>query len=156
MPQRVIAEVNSWFKRDRIVRNLELFQDIIVISLCVGLFIVMLLRLRDMFFSFLTPLHVRQITSEILFILILVELFRLLIDYLQERRISVGAAVEITIVSTLREVILSGVLEINRDQIFAISVFLTILASILITLPLMSRFFEHPKISESEIGETEL
>ena len=52
MPQRIIIEVNNWFKRDRIVRNLELFQDIIVISLCVSLFCVMLIRLGDMFLSF--------------------------------------------------------------------------------------------------------
>ena len=80
-----------------------------------------------------------------MFILILVELFRLLINYLQEQQISVGAAVEITIVSALREVILRGVLEIPRDQIYGISVFLLVLASIFIALPLMSRFFESGK-----------
>lgn len=63
------------------------------------------------------------------------ELFRLLIDYLQQQRISVVAAVEITIVSALREVILRGVLEIPRDQIFAISVFLVVLGAILIAIP---------------------
>ena len=146
MPKRVIAEVQSWFKRDRIVSNLELFQDFIVIALCLGLFSVMLIRLGDMFFSFLHPLDLREVTSDILFILILVELFRLLLDYLQEQRISVGAAVEITIVSALREVILRGVLEIPRDQIFAISVFLVVLAGILAALPWMSRFFEGAKI----------
>ncbi|MEA5619799.1 phosphate-starvation-inducible PsiE family protein [Cronbergia sp. UHCC 0137] len=142
MPKRIITEVNSWFKRDTIVRNLEFFQDIIVISLCVGLFCVMLIRLADMFLSFLTPLDLRQVTSDILFILILVELFRLLVDYLQERSISVGAAVEITIVSALREVILRGVLEIPRDQIFGISVFLLVLAGIMIVLPWISHYFE--------------
>ena len=60
MPQRIIIEVNNLFKRDRIVRNLELFQDIIVISLCVSLFCVMLIRLGDMFLSFLSPLDLRQ------------------------------------------------------------------------------------------------
>jgi uncharacterized membrane protein (DUF373 family) len=52
MPQRIIIEVNNWFKRDRIVRNLELFQDIIVISLCVSLCCVMLIRLGDIFIVF--------------------------------------------------------------------------------------------------------
>jgi uncharacterized membrane protein (DUF373 family) len=112
MPKRLISELNNWFKRDRIVKNLEIFQDFIIISLCLSLFCVMLIRLGDMFFSFLHPLDLRQVTSDILFILILVELFRLLINYLQEQQISVGAAVEITIVSALREVILRGVLEI--------------------------------------------
>jgi uncharacterized membrane protein (DUF373 family) len=155
MPKRMILKVNSWFKRDRIVRNLELFQDIIVISLCVALFCVMLLRLSDMFISLLQPLDLRQVTSDILFILILVELFRLLVDYLQERRIPVGAAVEITIVSALREVLLRGILEIPNAQIFAISVFLLLLAGILLALPWMSKAIEHVKIDEEEIIEPE-
>ncbi|MBD2667321.1 hypothetical protein B6N60_02351 [Richelia sinica FACHB-800] len=155
MPKRVIVEVNSWFKRDRIVRNLEIFQDIIVISLCLGLFCVMLIRLIEMFASFLQPLDVRQITSDILFILILVELFRLLVDYLQERRISVGAAVEITIVSSLREVILRGVLEIPRDQIFGISLFLFILGIMLIAVPWMSNWFTNTPVIHHDSLDTE-
>ncbi len=150
MLKKIIMELNSWFNRDRIVKNLERFQDFIVISLCIGLFCVMLIRLGDMFLSFLRPLDVRQITSDILFILILVELFRLLIDYLQAQQISVKAAVEITIVSALREVILRGVLEIPRGQIFGLSLFLVVLAGILVTVPLMSRIFEQMKISVLE------
>jgi uncharacterized membrane protein (DUF373 family) len=153
MPKRLITGLNYWFERDRIVGNLEIFQDFIVISLCLGLFCVMLIRLGDMFFSLLHPLDLRQVTSDILFILILVELFRLLIDYLQQQRISVVAAVEITIVSALREVILRGVLEIPRDQIIAISVFLVVLGVILVAIPWMSHFFEHIKINQPETPE---
>ncbi|AFY40860.1 phosphate-starvation-inducible PsiE family protein [Nostoc sp. PCC 7107] len=155
MPKRVIKEVNSWFQRESIVNNLERFQDFIIVSLCVGLFCVMLIRLGDMFFSFLHPLDVREITSDILFILILVELFRLLIDYLQTQQISVGAAVEITIVSALREVILRGVLEIQQNQLFGISTFLLVLAVIFIALPLVSRFFGNGTIHNHEtLSET--
>ena len=143
MPSGIIIKVSSWFHRDRIVRNLEIFQDIIVISLCLGLFCVMLLRLGDMFISFIRPLDLREVTSDILFILILVELFRLLVDYLQEHNISVGAAVEITIVSALREIILRGVLEIPKDQIFAISIFLLILSSVFIAIPWISKILGH-------------
>lgn len=153
MPKRLITELNNWFQRDRIVRNLEIFQDFIIISLCLGLFCVMLIRLGDMFFSFLHPLDLRQVTSDILFILILVELFRLLLDYLQVQQISVGAAVEITIVSALREVILRGVLEIPRDQIFGISVFLVVLGVIFVALPGVSHVFENSKMSHSDKTE---
>ena len=148
--KQVTTGLNNWLQRNRIVRNLEMFQNFIVISLCLGLFCVMVIRLGDMFFSFLHPLDLRQVTSDILFILILVELFRLLIDYLQEQRTSVGAAVEITIVSALREVILRGVLEVPRDQILGISGFLVVLAGILAALPWMSRFFEHPRLADPE------
>ncbi|WP_315790763.1 phosphate-starvation-inducible PsiE family protein [Fischerella sp. JS2] len=153
MPKRLITGLNSWFQRDKIVANLEVFQDFIVISLCLGLFCVMLIRLGDMFFSLLHPLDLRQVTSDILFILILVELFRLLIDYIQQQQISVVAAVEITIVSALREVILRGVLEIPRDQIIGISIFLVVLGVILIAIPWMSHFFEHIKINQPEATE---
>ena len=150
MYKSLMAEFRNWFQRDRIVSNLEVFQDFIIISLCVGLITVMLLRLIDMFFSLLHPLDLRQVTSDILFILILVELFRLLINYLQEQRISVGTAVEITIVSALREVILRGVLEIPRDQIFGISVFLVVLGGLLVVILWMSRFLEPVHIAKSD------
>ncbi|MFM7365569.1 MAG: phosphate-starvation-inducible PsiE family protein [Cuspidothrix sp.] len=156
MPEWIFTEVNNWVKRDRIVRNLELFQDIIVISLCLSLFCVMVLRLGDMFLSFLHPLNIRQVTSDILFILILVELFRLLVDYLQERSISVGAAVEITIVSALREIILRGVLEIPPDQLFGLSIFLLVLAGIFLALPWMSGLLEQVKIGKHETIEPEI
>ncbi|WP_375476653.1 phosphate-starvation-inducible PsiE family protein [uncultured Nostoc sp.] len=106
-----------------------------------------------MFLSFLHPLDLRQVTSDILFILILVELFRLLIDHLQQQRTSVTAAVEITIVSALREVILRGVLEIPRDQIFGIAVFLVVLTGIMVALPWISRFLEQVKIPHPETTE---
>jgi uncharacterized membrane protein (DUF373 family) len=158
MPKRVIKEVNSWFERDRIVNNLERFQDFIIVSLCLGLFCVMLIRLGDMFFSFLHPLDLREVTSDILFILILVELFRLLIDYLQTQQISVGAAVEITIVSALREVILRGVLELQQTQLLGISAFLLVLAVIFVALPVMSRLFENvtPSNNETSPESTEM
>ncbi len=153
MPKEIIRQLNTWFKRDKIVSNLEVFQDIIIISLCVGLFCIMLMRLAEMFLSFLRPLDLREVTSDILFILILVELFRLLIDYLQTQKISVGAAAEITIVSALREVILRGVLEIPRDQIIGISIFLVVLSGILIASPGISKFFDHVRITEYENPE---
>ncbi|NKB18545.1 MAG: hypothetical protein HC770_11820 [Pseudanabaena sp. CRU_2_10] len=99
---------DSLIDRTRIVRVLEAVQDLIVISLCIGLFCVMVLQLKDMFFSLLPPLNFHEVTADILFLLILVELFRLLIIYLQEHRVSIGVAVEVSIVSVLREVIVGG------------------------------------------------
>ena len=65
----------------------------------------MVIRLGEIFLSLLEPLKFQNVTSDLLFILILVEIFRLLIIYLQEQRVSVGVAVEVSIVSVLREVI---------------------------------------------------
>ncbi|MBH8564609.1 phosphate-starvation-inducible PsiE family protein [Nostoc sp. CENA67] len=119
--------------RGRIVRSLELIQDVIVISLCIGLFSFMVLQVRDMFLSLLPPLDFHVVTADILFLLILVELFRLLIIYLQEQRISIGVAVEVSIVSALREVIVKGILETNWSQVLATCAFLLVLG-ILLTL----------------------
>ncbi len=121
-----------WLNRKRIVAVLETVQDLIVISLCIGLFSVMAIQLRAMFFSLLPPLNFKAVTSDILFLLILVELFRLLIIYLQEQRISIGVAVEVSIVSVLREVIVGGVLEAHWSQILSACAFLLVMAVLLV------------------------
>lgn len=97
---------SHWFNGSHIVRFLELVQDLIVISLCIGLFSFMVMQSREMFLSLLPPLNCPEVTADILFLLILVELFRLLIIYLKEHRVSIGVAVEVSIVSVLREIIL--------------------------------------------------
>ena len=86
------------FRKPQIVQSLEAVQDLIAVSLCMGLFCVMLLQLRAIFASLLSTPQFHEITADILFILILVELFRLLIIYLQEQRVSIGVSVEIAIV----------------------------------------------------------
>jgi len=119
-------------KRNRIVRVLEIVQDLFVISLCIALFALMAIQLREMFFELLPPLDFPDVTSDILFLLILVELFRLLIIYLQEQRVSIGVAVEVSIVSVLREVIVRGVLETSWIQILAACAFLLVMAALLV------------------------
>ena len=122
----------EWLKRNRIVRILETVQDLFVISLCIALFALMAIQLREMFFELLPPLDFPGVTSDILFLLILVELFRLLIIYLQEQRVSIGVAVEVSIVSVLREVIVRGVLETSWIQILAACAFLLVMATLLV------------------------
>ncbi len=122
----------SWLSRKAIVQNLEAIQNFIIVALSIGLFCVMLIRLGEMYLSLLAPLNFKTIASDILFILILVELFRLLVIYLKEQQISVGAAVEVSIVSALREAILQGVLEIPLGQLLGLSVFLGVLGALLL------------------------
>jgi uncharacterized membrane protein (DUF373 family) len=80
----------------------------------------------------LNPLNFKLIASDILFILILVELFRLLIIYLKEQRISVETAVEVSLVSALREVILQGVLSIPTQQLLGVCAFLSVLGGLML------------------------
>lgn len=121
-----------WLNNDRVIRFLEMIQDLIVICLCIGLFCFMLMQLREMVLSLLPPLDFPIVTADILFLLILVELFRLLIIYLQEHRVSIGVAVEVSIVSVLREIIVRGVLEIPWIQVLATCVFLLALGALLV------------------------
>ena len=118
-------------KQTRVVRALETVQDLIVVSLCIGLFSFMLIQLREMFLSLLPPLDFTAVTADILFLLILVELFRLLIIYLQEHRVSIGVAVEVSIVSILREVIVGGVLETPANQILSACALLLVLGALM-------------------------
>jgi uncharacterized membrane protein (DUF373 family) len=117
---------------DKVVLVLEAVQDFIIISLCLGLFGVMVLQLRSMFLSLLPPLDFQAVTADILFILILVELFRLLIIYLQEQRVSIAVAIEVAIVSVLREVIVKGVLEIPWTQTLSACAFLLVMGALLV------------------------
>ncbi len=151
----------QWLNLKLIVSALETVQDLIVISLCIGLFCFMVIELREMFFSLLPPLDFQQVTADILFLLVLVELFRLLIIYLQEQRVSIGVAVEVCIVSVLREIIVRGVLETPWVQILSTGAFLLVLGVLLIIRVWLPPTFEgidperriasrNRKLSESE------
>ncbi len=122
-----LVERYSWLNLTRIVYFLELIQDLIVISLCVGLFCFMVLKIKEMFLSLLPPSKFEIVTADFLYLLILVELFRLLIIYIQEQRVSIGVAVEVAIVSVLREMIVRGVLETGWTQVLAACAFLLVL-----------------------------
>ncbi|MHC5717914.1 MAG: phosphate-starvation-inducible PsiE family protein, partial [Nostoc sp.] len=123
---------DRWLDRHSIVRNMEAFQDLIVIVLCLGLFAVMLIQLWGIGIALTQPLDYKHMTAKILFVLILVELFRLLMVYLQEHSISVGVAVEVTIVSLLREIVVHGALEIYWVNTLAICGLLFVLGGLLV------------------------
>lgn len=142
--------MGKFFERKTIVRNLQYLQDFIVISLGIGLLGVMALEIGDLFVTLAHPRDVRVVTSDILFVLILIELFRLLLIYLQEQRVSIGAAVEVTMVAILREVILLGASDIEVGRLLAISVFLTVLGGLLLVRAYMSRIFEANSFDDPE------
>jgi hypothetical protein len=61
----------------------------------------------------------------------MVELVRLLLVYLREHHVAIDFMVELGIVSTLREVVLKGVVELDWEQIVALSIFLLALGLLL-------------------------
>ena len=118
--------------RNRTLRKyLELVQDFIVLGLCAALFVAMLVKLFHLGKSLLSGTDFSAVIADILFILVLIELFRLLIIYLEEHRISVATMVEVGIVATLREVILVGAMQVEWRQMLVLSVFLLTLAVVL-------------------------
>lgn len=106
-------------------RLLEYTQDIIIIGLCFLLFALMLKAIYGMFTGLVEPLNFQFIASELIYILVLVELYRLLIIYLQEHRIAVDIMIDVGIVSFLREIILHGILEVAPLTIVAIALLIT-------------------------------
>ena len=112
-------------------KYLELVQDIIVLGLCLALFIAMLIKLLHLGRSMLAGTDFSVVIADILFILVLIELFRLLVIYLEEHRVSVSTMVEVGIVATLREVLLKGAMQIDWRQMLALCAFIVTLGVVL-------------------------
>lgn len=112
-------------------RFLELIQDFIVLGLCAALFVAMIIKLIHLARVLLGSTDFSAVIADILFILVLIELFRLLIIYLAQHRISVSTMVEVGIVSTLREVILMGALQIAWQQMLVLCAFILTLGVLL-------------------------
>ncbi len=113
-------------------RFLEPAQDILVLGLGLVLFALMARTLFGLVRDLLGPaLDFRVIIAEVLFVLVMVEMVRLLIIYLEEHRVAVDFMVELGIVSTLREIVLRGVVELRWEQVVALSIFLLALGTLL-------------------------
>ena len=113
-------------------RLLESIQDVIVIGLVFVLFALMLRTLWRLLLDVMAPdLDFRNVISEVLFILVMVEIVRLLVVYLRDHHVAVDFMVELGIVSTLREVILYGVVELQWQTVAALAVFLLALGLLL-------------------------
>jgi uncharacterized membrane protein (DUF373 family) len=112
-------------------RYLELTQDVIVLFLCVTLLVSMVIKLVHLGQLLLEGADFSLVVGDILFILVLVELFRLLLIYLEEHRVSVATMVEVGIVATLREVILIGALHIAWERLLVVCAFIITLVMVL-------------------------
>jgi uncharacterized membrane protein (DUF373 family) len=112
-------------------KYLELIQDVIVLGLCAMLFVAMGIKLFNLGQRMLTGTDFSLVIGDILFLLVLLELFRLLLIYIEEHRVSVPTMVEVGIVSTLREVILRGALHVEWQQLLVVCAFILTLGTVL-------------------------
>ena len=112
-------------------KYLELTQDVIVFGLCAMLFVAMGTKLFHLSQLMIRGTDFALVMGDILFILVLLELFRLLLLYLEEHHVSVATMVEVGIVGTLREVILRGALHIEWQQLLVVCAFIMALGIVL-------------------------
>jgi uncharacterized membrane protein (DUF373 family) len=113
-------------------RAFEIAQDAIVASLCVILLVVMLSAIRTLaLIAFVHASSPSQVLSQVVLLLVLVELFRTLIFYLRHHRVSVPLMLEVAIVSELREILLNPPTSLGT-QVYGNAVLLAILGTLLL------------------------
>jgi uncharacterized membrane protein (DUF373 family) len=134
---------DSRFSLTRIFRNLDNLQDLMVLACGIGLVFKMMLILVDVFVGLKAGIEVKEVTAQALFLLILVELFRLLAVYLKHHRIFVGIAVEVAVVSVLREIIVEGIIHMDAMLVFAICSFLVVLGGLMLVSHKVEGTIEH-------------
>ena len=102
-------------------RTLENLQDVVISLLMVLLLFLSLQALWRLTRMAVAVAATTQLLSEIVFVLILTEVYRLLVYYLRDHRISVALTVEVALVSTLREVMLKGAHEFEPLRLLGLS-----------------------------------
>ncbi len=116
---------------DLLRRAFELAQDAIVASLCVILLGVMGYSLWTLgHLAFVERRPPAEILSQIALLLVLVELFRSLIYYLREHRVSVTLMLEVAIISEVREILLNPPTALGT-QVFGNALLLAVLGGLL-------------------------
>ncbi len=99
---------------------LQNMQNVIVVFVCLLMFWIMLVQIYQTSLETMQSRNFREIAGHLIYIFVLIELFRLMIHYLEEQRILLGSIIEVAIVSALREVILEGALTVSWDRILAV------------------------------------
>jgi len=135
--------------------TIETVQDVLVVSLAIVLFGVMVRTLVALGSDVLGErLSFGAITSQALFIFVLIELQRLLILYLRDHHVSIDVMVEVTLVAVLRETLLLGAAHIEPLRLLTLTAFLLVLGALLRfgDLRRSRRRFLHAKAPRS-VGE---
>ena len=133
-------------------KTLETIQDLIIIALSAIVFYISIKVLLEIFLEVSHAFEFKRVVSEILYIMILVETYRMLIVYLKEHRVAVSFMAEIALVAVLREVILTGALEIPPTTL-AMTTFFILALVVVIKLTVKE---ERADVEEKGFIHTEL
>lgn len=96
---------------------LQNLQNVIVAVICLMLFVIMISQIYWTSLEVFKVKNFRDIAANLIYIFVLIELFRLMIYYLEEQRIRLGTIIEVAIVSVLREIIMEGIIVLSWDRI---------------------------------------
>jgi uncharacterized membrane protein (DUF373 family) len=97
------------FLHEKLGDIFELFEDIIIVLLTVLLFILNINALYDIALALFSEKYsFIELIPKFLYVFILTELFRLMIDYLAERKIDTSLIVKTTLIAVLREIIIKA------------------------------------------------
>lgn len=132
---------------------LQNLQNLIVVVVCLLMFWIMISQIMRTGEAVLESKSFRDIAGHLMFLFVMIELFRLMIHYLEEQRILLGTIIEVTIVSLLREVILDGVLVISWDRLLSVCALILTLTITLVVHHLLEK--GRAKLGQITIAEVD-
>lgn len=116
---------------DRGSHLMELLQDVVVVLLSMTLLGMALVFLYRVWTEIVAFGDLQQGLSDIIYVVITIELYRLLVHYLKYHRVALNILVEVGVSAIIQKVILVGVDELTIEQLIGISLMLVALGAIL-------------------------
>jgi uncharacterized membrane protein (DUF373 family) len=112
-------------------RLMELMQDAVVVLLNVTLLGMGFVFLYRVWTEIIALGNLQEGLSNIIFVVITIELYRLTVHYLRDHRVELNILVEVGVSATIQKVILVGVDEFSMQQLIGISLILASLGVLL-------------------------
>ncbi|WP_457621582.1 phosphate-starvation-inducible PsiE family protein [Persephonella sp.] len=109
MKKKLLALIEPHKIHKKLGDALEFIEDIIVFFLIILLFILSIYALHDIAVALMKEkVKVYDLIPKFIYLFILIELFRLTIVYLKERRIDTSLMIKTTLIAVLREIIIKA------------------------------------------------
>lgn len=139
---------------DKGSRLIELLQDVVVALLAVTLLGLALVFLWRVWQEIVGTGNLQQAISDIIYVFITVELYRLAVHYLKYHRVDLNTLVEVGVAAIIQKVVLVGVDSFTMEQLIGISLILATLGAIL-WVYLRERHYSRPLASaDAEVAAT--
>jgi uncharacterized membrane protein (DUF373 family) len=137
------AEPEHTDVHDRGSRLMELLQDVVVVLLNLTLLGMAFVFLYRVWVEIVAFGNLQEGLSNIIFVVITIELYRLSVHYLRYHRVDLSILVEVGVSAIIQKVILIGVDKLSMQQLVGISLILAALGAIL-WVHMRARYFGSP------------